>query len=110
METLVHQKKMFRINFSKAKTKFWLSLHYNDDNSYVFINGKEIYKFEDSNGNANFLTRFCLGSMSDRFSVIESREVSLGGNVHNLSVDYNAIDKSDILDIHRNSMVKKNIK
>ena len=30
------------INFRKAKTKFCLSLHYNADNSYLFVNGKQI--------------------------------------------------------------------
>ena len=33
--------------------------------------------------NLNFLTQFCLGSISNGFSAIESREVSLNGNVHN---------------------------
>ena len=32
--------KKFSINFSKANTKFYLSLHYNDDNSYLLVNGK----------------------------------------------------------------------
>ena len=32
--------KKFSINFSKANTKFCLSLHYNADNSYWFVNGK----------------------------------------------------------------------
>ena len=50
MEALVQQKKI-NINFSKAKTKFCLSLHYNADNSYLFVNGKEIYKFKTSNKN-----------------------------------------------------------
>ena len=45
--------KQFSINFSKAKTKFCLSLHYNGDNSYLFVSGKEIYKFKANNGNAN---------------------------------------------------------
>ena len=45
MEALVHQKKS-DINFGKAKTKFCLSLYYNRDNSYLFVNGKEIYKFK----------------------------------------------------------------
>ena len=36
--------KKFSINFSKAKTKFCLSLHHNGDKSYLFVNGKEIYK------------------------------------------------------------------
>ena len=36
--------KKFNINFTKASTKFCLSLHYNADNSYLFVNGKEIFK------------------------------------------------------------------
>ena len=74
--------KKFSINFSKATTKFCLSLHYNDDNSYLFVNGKEIFKFKGDNKNVNFPTRFCLESISDRFSNTETREVSLDGNVY----------------------------
>ena len=50
MEALVQQKKI-NINFSKAKTKFCLSLHYNAGNSYLFVNGKEVYRFKASNKN-----------------------------------------------------------
>ena len=32
--------KKFRISFSKAKAKFCLNLHYNGDNSYLFVNRK----------------------------------------------------------------------
>ena len=28
------------------KIKYCLSLHYNDDNSYLFVNGKEVTKFK----------------------------------------------------------------
>ena len=38
----------------------------------------------------------------------DAKEVSL--NVYNFSVDYDAIDKSDILNIHKYLMVKNNIK
>ena len=38
--------KKISINFSKSNTKFCLSLHYNADNSYLFVNGKEIFKFK----------------------------------------------------------------
>ena len=71
METLVLEKK-FNINFTKASTKFCLSLHYNADDSYLFANGKEIVKFKADNKNVNFLTQFCLGSISTRFSAIEN--------------------------------------
>ena len=76
-----------------------MSLHYNADNSYFFVIGKEIFKAD--NKNINFPTQFCLGSISNGFSAAESREVSLYGNVYDLSVDYNSIDKSDILNIHK---------
>ena len=33
--------KKFSINFTKANTKFCLSLHYSVDNSYLFVNGKK---------------------------------------------------------------------
>ena len=36
-------KKKFSIKFTKSNSKFCLSLHYNADNSYMFVNGKEIF-------------------------------------------------------------------
>ena len=44
--------------------------------------------------------------MSNGFGATESRE----GNVYGFSVDYTAIDKSDILNIHEHLMVKNNLK
>ena len=38
------QKKYIQLILKKSKTKFCLSLHYNKENSYLFVNGKEIYK------------------------------------------------------------------
>ena len=69
--------KKFSINFSKASTKFCLSLHYNARYSYLFFNGKEIFKFKAGNKNVNFPTQICLGSISNGLNTIESREVSL---------------------------------
>ena len=71
--------KKFHINFSKGNTKFYLDLHYNADNSYLYVNGKEIRKFKADNKNVNFPTQFCLGSISNGFSATESREENLKG-------------------------------
>ena len=38
--------KIYSINFDVIKKKFCLSLHYNGANSYLFVNGTEIYKFK----------------------------------------------------------------
>ena len=74
LEPLEHQKKKFSIDFSNARAKFCLKLHYIGDNSYLFVNGEEIYKFTASNGNDSFSTRFCLGSICDGFSATESEK------------------------------------
>ena len=35
--------KLYSINFTENDKKFCLSLHYNGANSYLFVNGTEIY-------------------------------------------------------------------
>ena len=102
--------KAFSINFTKASTKFCLSLHFKAHNSYLFVNEKEIFKFKADNKNVKYSTRFCLGSVCDGFSPTESREAPLNGSVYDFSVDYNSIDKSDILNIHMYLITKSNIK
>ena len=87
-----------------------MSSHYNADNSYLFVKEKEIFKFKANNRNVNFLNQFCFGSISNGFSAPESREVSLNGNVHDFPVDYNSIDKCNLLNIHKYLMIKNNIK
>ena len=53
------REKMFSINFSKAKIKFCLSLHYNGNNScYLFVNGKKNYKFKVGLSPSNFFFFF----------------------------------------------------
>ena len=101
--------KKFSINFSKANTTFCLNLHYNANNSYLFANKKEIFKIKADNNKVNFPTQFSLGGIFNRFSATEYREISLNGNVYDFSVDYNSIDKSDILNIHKYLMTKNNI-
>ena len=78
-----------------------MSLHYNDDNSYLLVNGKKIFKFKACNENFNFLTQFCLRSISNGFGAL--------GNVYYFSVDYNLIDKPNILNIHKYLMIKNNV-
>ena len=38
--------KMYLINFTVTKKKFCLNLHYNGANSYLSVNGTEIYKLK----------------------------------------------------------------
>ena len=50
--------KKFSINFSKASTKY-CAFHCNDGNSFLFVNGKEIFNFKTDDKNVNFQTQFC---------------------------------------------------
>ena len=50
--------KKISVNFSKANTKFCMSLYYNADNSYLFVNGKEIIKFKVVNKMLTFQLNF----------------------------------------------------
>ena len=51
-------------------------------------------------------SQFCLESISNGFGAADSRGVSLKENVYDFSVNYNALDKSDIWNIHKYLMVK----
>ena len=98
------------LNFAWENTKFCLSLHYNADNSYLFLNRKQIIKFKADKKNVNLPTRLCLGSISDGFSATKAREVCLNKNVYDFSVNYNSIDKSGSFNNHKYLMTKNNIK
>ena len=91
--------KMYLINITKSNTKFCLSLHYNGEESYLFVNGKEIHRFKvkDSEIVAN---TSCLGNISEDFSVANMKKTRLFGCVYDFSVDFWAIASDKIVDIH----------
>ena len=68
LEHTLTAEKMYSINFTEINKKFCLSLHYNRANSYLFVNGTEIYKFKakDSEFVASPL---CLGNISKDWSL-----------------------------------------
>ena len=100
---------MYSSNFTKTNTKFYLGLHYNGDNSYLFVNGTEIHKFKAKNSGI-VASPLCLGNISNNFSVDNIKKTGINGYVYDFSVDYDAIAVDDILDIHKYSMEKNNIK
>ena len=63
-----------------------MSFQDNAENSCLFVNGQEVFKFKADNKNVNFPTQFFLESISNGFSFTESEEVSLNGNVYDFSV------------------------
>ena len=49
-----------------------LSSHYNDNDSYLFVNDEKIHKFKADNKNIDFNTQFCLGNISEKSDVTKS--------------------------------------
>ena len=99
---------MYSINFTKEKTKFYLSLHYNGANSFLFVNGTEIIKFKAKDSEINSY-ELCLGNISKDWSVDNMKKTSLKGCLYDFRVDYNATAISDIIDIHKYLMEKNEI-
>ena len=59
---------MYSINFIVTKKKLSLNLHYNGANSYLFVNGTEIYKFKATDSEI-VPAPLCLGNISKDWSV-----------------------------------------
>ena len=91
---------MHRINFTVTKKKFCLSLHYNEANSYLFVNGTEIYKFKAKDSEI-VATPLALGNISKDWSTDKMKKTGFNGYVYDLSVDYDSTDIDDIKDIQK---------
>ena len=101
---------MYSPNFSAENKIFCLGLHYNGDDSYIFVNGREVTKFKAKNSEikANPLS---LRSISSSFNLSSSdiEDSELYGNVYDFCVDYSAISIDKIHDIHTYLMRKNGI-
>ena len=60
--TTVYAEKLYSINFTKTKKKFCLNFYFNGANSYLFVNGTNIYKFEAKHSEI-VATPLCLGNI-----------------------------------------------
>ena len=105
---ILYKEKMYSNNFAEHNKKFCLSLHYNGGNSYLFINGTEIHKFNAKDSKI-VATPLCLGNISKDWSIDIMKITGLNGYVYDFSVDYNAIAFNDILDIRKYLIKKKMI-
>ena len=99
LEHTLTAEKMYSINFTVTKKKFCLSLHYNGANSYLFVNGTEIYKFKAKDSEI-VASPLCLGNISKDWSADNMKKNGFTGYVYDFSSDYDAITVDDSQDIH----------
>ena len=100
--------KMYSINVTVTRKKFCLILNYNGANSYLYVNGAEIFKFK-AKGSEIVATPLCLGNITKEFSEENTKKAELNGYFYDFSVDYDAIAIAHILDIHKYLMKKNEI-
>ena len=106
LESNLIAEKMYSINFTVTKKKFCLSLHYNEANSYLFVNGTDICKFKAKDSEI-VASPLCLQNISKDWSTDNMKKTGLTGYVYHFSADYSTVTVDDIKDIH-NYLMKKN--
>ena len=89
--TSIYAEKIYKTNFTEQNKKFVLPLHYNGDNSYLFVNESQELKFKSS---ANYLDRnlLCVGNISSDWSLTNGTKTGLYRNVYEFAVDYVGIN------------------
>ena len=91
-----------------TKKKCCLSLHYNGSNSYLFVDGTEIYEFKEKDSEI-VAGPLCLRNISKDWSADNMKKTGFNGCVYDFSVDYDATDVDDIKYIHKYLMKKNDI-
>ena len=101
-DTTLYAEKIYSQNFTQRNKKFVLSLHYNyDDDSYLFVNGKQELKFKTKTRQF-LIEKLCIGNLSDDWTTSESEKTGLYGNIYDFIADYkNVTDVKAIYDMHR---------
>ena len=100
-DTTIYVEKNYYRNFTDPDKKFVLSLHYNGDNSYLFVNGRQELKFK-AKADQLVKGKLCMGNLSDQWTASESEKTGLHGNIYDFLVNYQAIvGVGSIYDMHR---------
>ena len=87
-DTTLYAEKNFYRNFTDPGEKFMLSLNYNGDDSYLFVNGRQELKFKFKTDQL-VKEKLCIGNLSDQWTTSESEKVY--GRIYDFVVDYKQI-------------------
>ena len=109
-DTTIYVEKKYYRNFTDLGKKFVLSLHYNSDDRYFFVNGRQELIFKAKTDQL-VKEKLCIGNLSDQWTTSESEKTGLYGNIYDFVVDYEQIvGIKTIYDMHWYLMTKHNIK
>ena len=79
-DTTLYAEKIYSQNFTAVNKKFVLSLHYNGDDSYLFVNGKQELKFKAKDDQI-VKEILCLGNISDDWTTANSEKTGFWGEI-----------------------------
>ena len=100
-DTTIYAEKIYYRNFTDLGHKFVLSLHYNGNNSYLYVNSNQELKFKAKTDQL-VKEKLCLGNLSDQWTTSESEKTGLHGKIYDFVVDYEQIaGTAKIIDMHR---------
>ena len=100
-DTTLYVEKNYWRNFTDPGKKFIISLHYNGDESYFFVNGRQELKFKAKTDQL-VKEKLCIGNLSDQWTTSESEKTGLYGNIYDFVVDYEQIvGVKTIYNMHR---------
>ena len=86
-----------------------LSLHYNSNDSYLFVNGRQELKFK-AKMDQLVKEKLYIRNLSDQWTTSESEKTGLYGNIYDFVIDYEEILLlKTIHDMHRYLMIKHDI-
>ena len=86
-DTTLYAEKLYSQNFTATNKKFVLSLHYNGDDSYLFVNGKQELKFKAKDDQIVKEILF-LGNISDDWTAANAQKTGLWGEIYDFAVGY----------------------
>ena len=72
-DTTLYAEKTYKTNFTAVEKKFVLSLPYNGNNSYLFVNGTQELKFKAKDDQI-FKEKPCVGNISDDWLTTNSEK------------------------------------
>ena len=108
-DTAIYAERNFYRYFTDFGKKFVLRFHYNGDNSYLFVNGRQELKFKAKTDQV-VKEKLCIGNLSDQRTTSESEKTGVYEKIYDFVMDYEqSSGVKAIYDMHRYLIIKHNI-
>ena len=83
------------------------ALHYNDSNSFLFVNATKIYRFKENDSEIKKKHPLRWGNISGDASANNIKKTRLNRCVYHFSIDYRNFDINDVTNIHKYLLKKR---